>query len=250
MCVFLLILTIVGRAALLTLHNGSNIIAINPFLIAVFPTQTITDWLIIEAFDFAFFYISILSTLAFLRLWHFNKPIPGLVGDLLLTACYPFSRLRTILQWGLLLLISIGLIYGVKCCATELIYPLENINLVASDIPPEQLQTINNLLDLSTLPSGLWLLAIALLTLFGVISQMSDCLIMFLLLYIIASIFNLQYIKFFIFEVLEIIRGRLPTFRVGFVNITAVAIFFLFPLLYSILAMTIIFLIKGFSHVV
>lgn len=248
-CCFLLLLTLISRAAILASLGANKMLLAGPFVLVTFHATTILDWFLIECIDFAFFYYLILSATTFFRFWHLLKPIPGLVADLFFVSAYPFARFKLRHQCAILLLGGMFLFMCVQTLRPEIEYPLLLIDYM-KDLPQEQAQSLQAFFNFETLPHGLWHLLLTLFTFFSVFIHLADILLMLLWAFLIALLFRSRYVHLFIHETLQLICGRLPQLRLGRLNFTPLLLCLLFPLFFSLFSFLILFLIRAILYVV
>lgn len=247
---FLFLLTLLGRAACLATNGDARLLLAGPFMLATFPSATALDWMLLQAFHFAFFLFTLYAAITLLRLWHLLKPMPSFVAELLLIGGYPFCRLRVRTQLLTLLLLGTLLFAGVNACAATIDYPF-NLLAIPADMPKAQLELIQSFIDLSTLPTLLRCITFSLLGIISALLPLTDAYLMLFWLFLITFLFKNPLTTAFISGALDLLRGRIPTLRIGFINLTALLIFLLiFPFLYALLSTLIIFLSKGLLYVV
>jgi hypothetical protein len=219
-------------------------------MLATFPNATALDWISLEVFHFAFFLFTLYAAISLLRLWHLLKPMPSFVAELLLIGGYPFCRLKIRYQLLTLLLLGVLLFAGVEACATTIDYPF-TLQVIPANMPQAQLERFQSFIDLSTLPPALRYVTFSLLGIVSALLPIIDTYLILFWLFLIALVFKSNLTPAFISGALDLLRGRIPTLRIGFINLTALLLFLIiFPFLYAILSTLIILLSKGFLYVV
>lgn len=248
-CLFLLGVTLLGRAAILATLEANQMFVAGPFVLITFNAQNFIDWFLVECIDFAFFYLSILTATTFFRLWHLLKPITGFVADTFFLAGYPFIRLRLSVQCAVLVISGMLLFAGIQALGPQIEYPFQMM-MLPNELPPEQFQAIRNAFDFKSLPVGVWHFTLSLLTVLTVFLKVADTILMVGFLFFFAILMRSRYIHLLVHELLQLLCGRIPMFRIASINLTPILLFLFLPFVYTFITILIILLIRVFLNVV
>ncbi len=246
LCALLLLGIFAGRAALLT-KVGPPVVPLGAMAFFRFPVTGFLGWFGVEVLQFAVFWLSIGSAFTVLGLWHLGRPIPGYTGDLLKLGCLPLVRLRPILRLLVMGVLWCGLIALLFSLVSSAHYPLSEIPAVKEAFTQLNL---SNPFDLSKLPVGLRILALAGDALFGVIGDIQSLLFMSLMLLLLAMLLRANAMVFFLTDLVRLLCGALPPMRVGVLDCAPLLALLLLSFLLAVTKGVWMCLIYGLAHVV
>ncbi|MEG1479873.1 MAG: hypothetical protein RSD41_02590 [Kiritimatiellia bacterium] len=238
-------LALAGRTALVA-KSGFNILSLGGLYTYTFAPTGFIEWFGVAMLQFLAFCAALFSAYILLRLWHFGKELPGYTGDILKQALRPFSYASFLLQILALMIIAAALIFLCEHFAVGSL----NSEFSASSRELFAKAQLPNLFDLSQLSP---MMRNSFLTGFSIIATIAD-LTHFIFLLILLSLFSLLFrargTDFFVQDALTLMQGRLPTLRIGALNLTPIVVFFLLNLIMIILLQGFLIAIWGLNHVV
>jgi hypothetical protein len=218
LCGVLLVLAICADAVMLS-RMQLNAFGVNIFTAFTLPAVTFKQWLLIAVLQLFRHVLMILATLLVLQLWHRSRTLPGFSGDLLRLAVLPVERLKTGIQWVVLLGGMALLAFMLNWHAETVSYPFE-----ALKTQPGILGEVATRSSLSQLTPGLRFVAVVGLMVMDVFAELHSFTTTLILFAILCVITRNQSLSYFINDVFRLLRGPLPEFRIGFLYLTPVLI--------------------------
>jgi hypothetical protein len=218
LCGVLLVLAICADAVMLS-RMQLNAFGVNIFTVFTLPAVTFKQWLLIAVLQLFRHVLMILATLLVLQLWHRSRTLPGFSGDLLRLAVLPVERLKTGIQWVVLLGGMALLAFMLNWHAETVSYPFE-----ALKTQPGILGEVATRSSLSQLTPGLRFVAVVGLMVMDVFAELHSFTTTLILFAILCVITRNQSLSYFINDVFRLLRGPLPEFRIGFLYLTPVLI--------------------------
>ena len=248
LCVVLLGLDLSACAALLTRLGGPELV-LGGFAVATYPARGFLGGLGVEVLRFAGFNIALLAGVAFLRLWHLGRPLPGYTGDLLRVACNPFMRLPLWGQVGGVAALAVAYVGIALAFASEVAYPAAEVFARLAETLPG-VGVASNLFDLSAFPLPLRAFFLAGMTVIDVIGSLGYYIFLLLLMALVAALLGSQPMVFFLNDALRLLTGPIPPLRLGPIDFAPLVALLALGALESVLGMGLLFLTHGVAHVV
>lgn len=214
LCGVLAAFALVCRAALLA-RLGESTLALGSFQLVCFQPSGFAGWFSVALLQFAGFLLALWTGGLFLRLWHFGRPLPGALGDLVRQMTWPLSPLR-MPAYGLFVFLLTALF--VRLC---LLFPGEYVDalrqvVAAMDGLPAGLGAFDSG-ALSGTALAVFTAGAMMLSSFAVFAEYLLILIFFSLL---TLLFRNPAMMVFLGEAFALLRGRLPEIRLGPIGLT------------------------------
>lgn len=230
LCGVIILLALAARATLL-FKLGAADFQIGVFFVAHFAPTTFLEWVAFECLDFLAFWFTLQASVFLLRLWHFLRPLPGFVGDLMRHATHPLSSIPL---WGQAPI----LIIWAALLAILPIKGAESIEFVPIPLIADLIQT--HLLPGHAAPQAPFSVAqigVAIFTYVPlVIAAIQSFLMLSLVIRIVSGFLKSKPVYFLTGELLNLFCGRLPRVGIGLFDLTPILAFFVLNVIVNALS--------------
>ena len=244
--VLVLAMALSARAALL--HRVSTpTLAVDFYALYHFPTEGFLGWFAVAAGQFLWFWWGLATAGLLLKLLHRTKALPGYSGDLLAFVTRPISQLPRSLAALILLAGWVGLLALCQAAAGQVLYPLSEVAQVSELF---RQWGLSNPFDLTPLPVALRLIFLAGTAVLALLTVFRSLLFLTFILGLLAALVKSRSLTALMDDLMRLLGGFLPTFRVGPLNISPILAYFVYGLLSTALGGAWIFLIQGVARVV
>lgn len=246
LCLVLLALTLASQAALAA-RQGVAAVEVGMFALFAYPAKGFLGWLGVAALRFLGFYVAVLGSALFLRLWHLGRPLPGYAGDLIRLAARPLTPLPLWAQAAGTALMVLAFVALAEGTASGVTWPMAQVAEAQGLFAGLGLP---NVFDLSVLSPAARLPFLAGMLLVGVVGQAQTFLVLLLIALFLSRLMGAQPTVFFLSDAVRLLTGPIPPFRVGPVDLSPLAAYFLLGLLYALLSGILLLAVRVASHVV
>lgn len=244
--VVVLAMALSARAALLR-RFATATVSVDFYAVYLFPAQGFLEWLAVAAVQFLWFWWALATAGLLLKLLHRAKVLPGYSGDLLAFLTRPLSQMPRSLAAPILLAGWVGLIALCQAAAGQVLYPLSEVAQVSELF---RQWGLSNPFDLTPLPVALRLTFLAGTAALALLTIFRSLLFLTFILGLLAALVKSRSLTALMDDLLRLLGGFLPTFRVGPLNLSPILAYFVYGLLSTLLGGVWIFLIQAVARVV
>ncbi len=243
LCIVALI-TILATRTTISAVTGAPLLTLSAFTVLGYNVSHFLGWFGVELLRFIGFYLSVLACAFFLRCWHFGRMLPGYSGDLLQIATRPYSNLKLRTQgFGLLLLFTLYIALCISL-AGVITYPMMQYD-------PMQVQlSVRNFFDFNAyapLIRGFLLLGT---TFFNTLAAIQNTIIILIFMLLLSVLFGNGPMTQFLFDIKRLLCGPIQTLRVGPIDFSLLAAYFILGLVYTLLITLLLVVATVLSYVV